>query len=306
MAKEFNDSRVFYFFETVSCGTIRAAAEKHRIASSAVSRQISLLEEELGAVLIERRRKGVVLTEAGQYVINYYNQHRFLQKSLVSEIESLNSLYTGVLNIASGEGFSQSLLAGPILAFRKKYPLIKINLNFTSSTLIINQLINDQADVGLIYYADNHDQLLNRYSTNEPLYIMVGNQHPLRHLKQLNLQDLAKQPIALLEDSYGIQQLISTAESMRGIKLKPMFTTNLITTLIQFVATNQGVTILPYFTAQAEIANRSITPIKINDPVLNSAQVQLLTRIGKPLSPAATRFIDLCKQNLDFFKSPDS
>ncbi len=60
-----------YFAEVVRCGSIRQAADRLHVAPSAISRQISLLEHELGALLLTRSRRGVVPTEQGQLVSHF-------------------------------------------------------------------------------------------------------------------------------------------------------------------------------------------------------------------------------------------
>lgn len=79
---EINGKRLSYLYEAVTMGTIRAAADKLNIAPSAISRQISLLEEELACTLIERHRKGVTPTEAGSVLYDFIENH-FLLKRLV-------------------------------------------------------------------------------------------------------------------------------------------------------------------------------------------------------------------------------
>lgn len=65
MTDSINESRIRYLYESSRCGTVRAAAEHLGVAPSAVSRQIALLEDELGIVLVERHKRGVRPTEAG-------------------------------------------------------------------------------------------------------------------------------------------------------------------------------------------------------------------------------------------------
>ena len=103
----FNASRARYLYEAVSTGGVRNAAEKLGIVPSAVSRQISLLEDELGMVLLERHRNGVVPTQAGTLVLDYYRQHQSQQHDMLAKLESLRGLYSGAISIVSCEGFAQ-------------------------------------------------------------------------------------------------------------------------------------------------------------------------------------------------------
>ncbi|WP_336935794.1 LysR family transcriptional regulator [Acinetobacter soli] len=61
-----HENRIKFFFEAVNKGSVRAAADALDVAPSAVSRQISQLEQELAVTLIERHRRGIKATEAGE------------------------------------------------------------------------------------------------------------------------------------------------------------------------------------------------------------------------------------------------
>jgi len=65
-----NTSALRYFYEVARSGSFRRAAEKVHVAASAISRQIQLLEDELGVELLERGRKGVRLTVAGEALMH--------------------------------------------------------------------------------------------------------------------------------------------------------------------------------------------------------------------------------------------
>ena len=60
-----------YFYEVAAFGSVRVAAEKLFVAQSAVSRQIALLEDELGVPVFERHARGMALTAAGELLLRY-------------------------------------------------------------------------------------------------------------------------------------------------------------------------------------------------------------------------------------------
>ena len=68
--QEISQGRLRYFHEVVACGSVRGAAEKLDTAASVVSRQIQLLEKELGVALFERRSRGLTPTEAADMLLS--------------------------------------------------------------------------------------------------------------------------------------------------------------------------------------------------------------------------------------------
>ncbi|PWF23977.1 LysR family transcriptional regulator [Corticimicrobacter populi] len=298
----FNDARARYLYEAVTCGSVRAAAEKMGIAPSAISRQVSLLEEELNAVLLERHRKGVVPTHAGQLLIDYYRQHMAHRHDMLAKIESLRGLQSGSISVVSGEGFAQEMIAGPIQQFRQQHPGVSISLDIFGTTEIMRRVREDEAEIGLVYYAPADAHIVSRGTALQPMHAIIGPNHPLRHAQQTSLQELTAWPMALLHGIYGIRQLIDHAERSEKIHLKAALTTNLISVAIGFVTSGQGVTLLPRCSVSTELAQGRVHAIPVHSAALGHAEVQLITRAGRHLSPAANRFLQYCMHGMQAFQ----
>jgi len=131
--KEINEKRVAYLYEAVTMGTIRAAADKLNIAPSAVSRQIALLEEELASTLIERTRKGVTATEAGEVILRFYRESLSSEEICISKLQALQGLQQGHIKLAIGEGFVGDLMSGPLPEFTRQYPSLTLSISMGGS-----------------------------------------------------------------------------------------------------------------------------------------------------------------------------
>lgn len=119
MSRLINLSRIAYFHEAARCGSIRAAADLLNVAPSAVTRQIQLLEAELATVLLERRGRGVALTEAGKQVIEFHREQEAHLGDLLGRLQSLREMKTGHVSLVLGEGFVNDILNGPLPRFCK-------------------------------------------------------------------------------------------------------------------------------------------------------------------------------------------
>ena len=299
----FQDSRARYLFEAVYCGSVRAAAEKLGIVPSAVSRQISLLEEELGLALLERHRNGVVPTEAGQLLLDYHREHTAHRHDMLAKVDALRGLHSGSVSVVSGEGFAQELIDGPIRNFRQQYPGVSISLEIYGTTEIMRRIREDAAEIGLVYYPPADSHITARGSASQPMQAIVHPKHPLAGAAQTSLQELTRWPIALLQGVYGIRQLVEAAEQTDHIRLSPALTSNLISVLISFVNTEQGITLLPRCAVVAELAQGRVCAIPVSNPAFEHAQMQLITRTGRQLSPAANRFLQYCVQGMQAFQA---
>lgn len=299
----FQDSRCVYLYEAATRGTIRAAAERLGVAPSAVSRQISLLEDELGTILIERHRSGVVPTEAGQLMIDYYRQHAAHRYDMMAKIDALRGLQKGSVSVVCGEGFAENMITGPVREFHRDHPGIAISLEITGTTEIMRRVTEDEVEIGLVYYAPADAQIVSRRSAHQPMFAIVGPNNPLRYASGTTLSELQEWPIALLKGVYGIRQIIEDAEREERVRLHPTLTTNLISVLASFVANDQGVTLLPPFSVATAIKNGELHAVPVKNAALQNAEVQLITRAGRHLSPAANRFLQYCMRGMQAFEA---
>lgn len=298
----FQDSRSVYLYEAVTRGSIRAAADRLGIAPSAVSRQISLLEDELGTTLLERHRTGVVPTGAGHLMIDYYRQHMAHRYDMLAKIDDLRGLHSGSVSVICGEGFAEDMIAGPVHDFHRDHPGISISLEISGTTEIMRRVTEDEAEIGLVYYAPPDARIVSRRAARQPMLAIVGPNNPLRYQDQTTLQELQSWPVALLKGVYGIRQILDHAERTDRIRLRPTLTTNLIRVLASFVANDQGVTLLPPFAVATALKNGELYAVPVNNPALQDAEVELITRAGRQLSPAANRFLQYCMRGMQAFQ----
>ena len=141
-----------YFNTAVQLGTVRAAADQLNVAPSAVSRQISQLEAQLGSQLMERGRRGVKLTEAGRLLQEYVLQTQALEQTCVAAMEDLHGLQAGHVDLAVGEGFVNSLVGEALPSLQEACPKISYQLHFAGTNEVIRQVELDEVHMGLVFH----------------------------------------------------------------------------------------------------------------------------------------------------------
>ncbi|WP_243633844.1 LysR family transcriptional regulator [Motiliproteus coralliicola] len=279
-----NEKRIKYLFEAVQMGTVRAAADKLNVAPSAVSRQISLLEEELAATLIERHRKGVKVTPAGEIVLRYYRESLSHQEGCLSQLNALRGLKSGHIDLAVGEGFVGDLMSEPLPEFNRRYPELSVSVTMGGTNDVIRRVEEDQAHIGLLFHPPSHPAIRTQAKSCQPLCVIVPPQHPLQALQRpVSLEETLAYPLALQEGNFGIRQLLSIVEFKERIRLNPSVTTNSIAVMKNFVRSEMGVTFLPAFVVAREIADGQLCAVPIDHPILASGEAHMITRLGRQL-----------------------
>ncbi|WP_321818190.1 MULTISPECIES: LysR family transcriptional regulator [unclassified Paraburkholderia] len=303
MSNTLTESRITYFFEAVRSGTIRAAADWLNVAPSAVSRQITLLEEELDAALIERHARGVTPTEAGEYVIEYFREQRAHRDDLLSRLQELRGLRTGHVNVVLGEGFVSDMLSGPMQQFCRQYPNIKVNLDLGSTNDVVRRISEDEGEIGLVYNPPNEARIVSRASRRQPMMAIVGMQMARTiNRKSLSVQELASYPLAAPHPTYGTRQMLQAVEFAERISLDPLVTTNSINIMKQFAKSELGIVVLPAFAVATELEAGELTAIPIEHPILENAEAHLVTRVGRKLSVAANKMLQMMPSQMTAFR----
>jgi DNA-binding transcriptional LysR family regulator len=303
MADNLTESRIVYFFEAVRCGTIRAAADWLDVAPSAVSRQIGLLETELDAALIERHARGVRPTEAGQYLIEYFREQLAHKDDLISRLQELRGLRTGNVSIVLGEGFVSDVLAGPMQHFCKQYPGIKINLDLGSTNDVVRRISEDEGEIGLVYNPPAEPKIVSRAIKQQPMMAIVAPDYPrASKQKSMSVRELATYPLAATHPTYGTRQMLQAVEFAEKVRLDPVVTTNSINILKQFAKSGLGLAVLPAFAVTTELEAGELLAIEIDHPILKKAEAHLVTRVGRKLSVASNKMLQLMSSQMRAFR----
>ncbi|HDR9157955.1 LysR family transcriptional regulator [Burkholderia vietnamiensis] len=302
MSDTLTDSRIVYFYEAVRCGTIRAAADWLDVAPSAVSRQIGLLEKELDATLVERHARGVTPTDAGRCVIEYFREQLAHRDDLLSRLQELRGLKTGQVSLVLGEGFVSDLLAGPMQQFCRQFPGIRVNLDVGSTNDVIRKISNDEGEIGLVYNPPAEPKLVSRASKRQPMMAIVGPDFPRRSHKVLTVQQLATYPLAATHPSYGTRQMMEAVEYAERVRLEPIVTTNSFAILKEFVKSGLGIAVMPAFAVTAELQAKELFAIEIAHPILENAEAHMVTRVGRKLSVAANKMLQMMTGQMRAFR----
>ena len=303
MGKEIKEKRVGFLYEAVTAGTIRAAADKLNVAPSAISRHITLLEEELSCQLIERHRTGVTVTQAGEIVLRYYRETKSSEESCIAKLSALQGLQLGHIKLVIGEGFVSDLMLGPLSEFVKAFPKLTLSITLAGSNEVIRQIETDEAHIGLLFHPANHPCIRSHVISQQPICVVVNPGHPLtKSTDPLLLSALLDYPIALSESSFGVRQLLALAEFKQRLRFTPTLTTNSIAVLKQFVRTNMGITLLPEFVISGEILDRQLVALPLADEILNAGETHMVTRLGRQLPNGAQQLLNHLMQWMKAFQ----
>ncbi|MEH6457994.1 MAG: LysR family transcriptional regulator [Cocleimonas sp.] len=292
-----------YLSLAIKVGTIRGAAELLGVEPSTVSRQISALEKQLGTTLIERGRKGVRLTEAGDLLAAYLRRQNGELESLQSEFSALQQLQRGTISLSVGEGFIGDLVSTALALFSKEHPGITYNITYGSTKQVMHDVKTDRAHIGLAYDAIPDKQIKTLTQVKQPLRLLIAPHSQYAKLQEpLDIKELTKIPCAILNRGMGIGTLLNRIEGLHNIQFNAVVKTNSIAVLKNFVREDMGVTFLPEFVVVREILDKQIIAKKITVPEFSLGESHLIVRQGRRLPDAAISLTSYLQQHMSTYK----
>lgn len=226
---------------------ITAAAEKLYTSQPGVSKQLKLLEEELGLQLFIRKGKSLgSVTAAGKHVLAR-------ARVIMQEVENIRSLASdyyqeeeGSLSIATTHTQARYVLPDVIREFRKRYPKVSLNLHQGTSEQIADMMSENEIDFAIATGAqDLFSDLLLLPSYRWDRKIVVPKNHELASLnRKLTLEDLAQYPLVTYVFSFGGQSSLKRAFADKGLEPDVVFTARDADVIKTYVRMGLGVGIV--------------------------------------------------------------
>ncbi|KKB10134.1 LysR family transcriptional regulator [Devosia chinhatensis] len=147
------------FHTAAESGSFTHAAEKLGMSQSAVSRQISALEDDLGLKLFIRHARGLVLTEVGEQLFRTAHRMHWELQQVETQMSESQDIPTGPLIVTTTVGIGSTWLSSRLDEFLKLYPLIQLEIRLNDAEL---DLAMREADVAIRLHRPNQSEMIQR------------------------------------------------------------------------------------------------------------------------------------------------
>jgi DNA-binding transcriptional LysR family regulator len=233
----------------------RAAARLH-VSQSAISRQVKLLEDELGGRLVHRGSRRVALTPPGELLLETATRvHRDLQL-VASQISDTHGLQRGTLSLAGGMTVCMYILPRLLRQYRSLYPHIELRVASGSSEELQRMLRARELDMALITLPLVARDLEVLPVMREEMVVVTAPRHPLSHRRVVNPEELGKHPLIVYEPGSNTRKVIDQFFLDEEIPMDVAMETENVEIIKSMVSAGLGITIIPYMAIARDFRTR--------------------------------------------------
>jgi len=282
-------------------GSVRAASRHLNVAASAISRQIGLLEAQLGIGLFERHSRSLALTEAGMELLRGLQAVNQTHEGTLDLLASLKGITRGRVSIAVVESLSISFLPDLLIAFSKKFPGVQAAITVAGSDMVTELVREREADIGVTFNPSALDGLTVEFERGIPLGATMAPSYPLAKSKSLTLMQCMDHPVAWPARELSIRLILDRALGARAAKPERLFECNSIRLMAALARDGGCIAFQTPFGIERDIVEKNLVFIPLADRKLLPSRLTLVHRPGLDRKTAAGAFLDLAKQQLPKF-----
>ena len=285
------------FVSVVKLGTLTRAGEALYLSQPTISLQLQALERELGVVLMDRRRRRINLTDAGEALYELARPlvegWETLDRDFQSRVEGLQA---GRLVIAAGTSTIQYLLPELVRHYRERFPAVQLQLANVTGKDGLALLRADAADFAVGSMLDVPNDIawapVHHY---DPMLIMPPD-HPLAAKDKIALEDLSPYGLILPPQRLSTYRLVDLVFQQRQVPYHVAIEVGGWDVIKEYVAMGMGISIVTGICiTEADSARLAVRNMKQFFPQRSYGVVM---RKGKFLSAEARAFIDLIRPGL--------
>jgi DNA-binding transcriptional LysR family regulator len=287
-------------------GSFTAAGEKLHVSQSAISRQILLLEDELGEPVFHRIGRRIRITPAGEALLQL--SHRVFQdlQDTVSTISDKRESLQGTIRLVGG--MTVCLYVFPVLLseVRRLHPHLDMKVTVGSAERSIAMLRSGAGDLGLLTLPVEASDLVSVPVLREELLLITYPTHPIAKKKTITPADLDKEPFVLFETGSITRRLVEAFFARERIAPQIIMETENVEIIKAMVRSGLGMSIIPWQAAAADVRTKQLFCSRVAGTSLERQTGWLypkMSRLPRPVAEVMNVF-ETVRPNLDSAARP--
>jgi DNA-binding transcriptional LysR family regulator len=289
------------FVAIAESGTFTAGAGRVHVTQAAISMQIRQLENETGAQLFVRAPRRVILTEAGEKLLERAYVILREHDAALEEMAALTGAHKGRLRIGSASAMvSADPLPQILRELKKTHAAVETSVSSGTSESLIQQVLGGELDVAFVSLPVEARGVQTELLSEDYLVGIASPRHKLANQKVVSAYALAGEKLILGERGGNTRRLIDQFFAQAGVTPKVIMELSRLAAIKRMVEEDMGVGIVPLQSVQEEVAAGSLVRWWIEAAQINW-QLGIARMVGGYESPIHLTFLALCREH---FKQP--
>ncbi len=234
------------FRAVVEAGSFTAAAQRLHVSQSAISRQLKLLEEELGTLVLERTGRGVNVTPEGEILLSTANRIWREMQEVVAEIADTQKLQRGLISLGGGMTVCLHILPKLLKKFRTLYKNVDLRITTGTAVQLLHALRSHEIDLLLLTLPIVGSDLEVVPVLKEEMIVVTAKSHALTRTRLTDARAIARYPLILFENGSNTRKVVDDFFRAQQVDTNVVMETENVEIIKAMVANGLGVTILPY------------------------------------------------------------
>jgi DNA-binding transcriptional LysR family regulator len=274
-------------------GSFTAAGEKLHVSQSAISRQILILEDELGEPVFHRIGRRIRITPAGESLLQLSHRvFRDLQET-VSAISDTREALGGSIGLVGGMTVCLYVFPALLAEVRRIHPNLDMRVTVGSTLRSVEMLRAGAGDLGLLTLPIEASDLVSVPLLTEELLLATYPSHPLASQKRIVPADLEGQPFVLFETGSITRQIVEEFFASERISPPIIMETENVEIIKAMVRSGLGISIIPWQAAAADVRSKHLFCSRIAGTSLERQTGWLypkMSRLPRPVSEVMRTF----------------
>ncbi len=235
-----------YLLAVANCGSFSMAAEHCFVTQPSLSMQVKSLEEELGVVLLDRSKKPVIPTEAGEVVLEQARKTLKEYNYIKEAVAELKGETTGKLRLGVIPTIAPYLLHKFIPSFVHDYPKVELEISEMITENIVEALKKDQIDAALVASGTCGEGIIEQELFNDRFFAYVSPDNPLYERQNIRIEDIDLKDLVILSPGNCMRdQIMELCQARRDTPTHYSFESGSLDTLMRIVDCTPTLTIIP-------------------------------------------------------------
>lgn len=279
--------------------TFTAGAKRIHVTQAAISMQIRQLELEVGSTIFTRTPRRVILTEAGEILLERARTILREHDAALAELSEIAGAERGRLRIGSASSnFITTNLPTILGKLKKKFPNAEVNVVSGTSSALIDKILSGELDIAFVSLPVESSNIQTELLMSDEIVAIAHPEHPQANQKVISTAALAGERLILGERGGNVRRLFDEFFAAAGVKPNVVMELSRQSSINEMVRNNMGVGIAGVKAVEKDVKDGKLVRWWIEGAQINW-ELGLAKLRGGYESQILTEFVRLCRKQFE-------